>query len=219
LVPLGRGGTRHVGAAATFPLVRPFYDDLARDPTGAAQTISSLRWVVAHLMLIVALVLLPFGLLTVFAELTSNNARRLGFVGMVVGIAGAGLYLPVGGVEAFALPAIARSYLEGQIVTLDLIDATRAGLRATVFAPGLVLLGLGGIFTAMAVWRSPRLPRLAGVPLAVGLVFFLPLLPQGVRIIDGVLIGIGEIWLAYMFWQVASNSTVTQVSPMSAEAA
>src|SRR5712692_3880573 len=86
---------------ATFPLVRPFYDDLARDPTGAAQTISSLRWVVAHLMLIVALVLLPFGLLTVFAELTSNNARRLGFVGMVVGIAGAGLYLPVGGVEAF----------------------------------------------------------------------------------------------------------------------
>jgi hypothetical protein len=127
LVPLGRGGTRHVGAAATFPLVRPFYDDLARDPTDAAQTISSLRWVVAHLMLIAALVLLPFSLLTVFADLTSSHGRRLAFVGMVLCMAGAGLYLPVGGVDAFALPGIARSYLQGQTGTLDLIDAARSG--------------------------------------------------------------------------------------------
>jgi hypothetical protein len=192
---------------ATFPLVRPFYDDLARDPTGAAQTISSLRWVLAHLMLIIALVLLPFGLLTVFADQKSGPGRRLAFIGMVLGIAGGGLYLPVGGVEAFALPAIAQSYLQSQTGTLDLIDAARSGLRVTVFGPGLVLLGLGGIFTGLAVWRSQRLPRWAGLALALGLVFFLPLLPQTVRIIDGLLIGIGAIWLAGGLWQTARSTT------------
>jgi hypothetical protein len=196
-MPLGLSGLLF----ATFPVVRPFYDDLAQDPTGAARTISSFPWVAAHVMLIVALVLLPFGLLTVFADLAGTPARRWALIAMLLGIAGSGLYLPVGGVEAFALPAIARSYLQGQTATLDLIDAARAGQRATVFVPGLVLLGLGGIFTAMGVWRTPRLPRWAGMAFAFGLVFFLPLLPQAVRIIDGGLIGIGGLWLAYALWQ------------------
>ena len=199
---------------ATFPVVRPFYDDLARDPTGAARTISSPAWVVAHLMLIVALVLLPFGLLSVFANLSSSNSRRLAFSGLVLGIVGGGLYLPVGGVEAFALPAIAHLYLAGQIPTLDAIDAVRSGLRATVFPSGLVFLGLGGIFTALAVWRSRRVWRWAGIPFGAGLVFFLPLLPQAVRIADGTLIGIGGIWLACALWQDASPVAVIEFSQM-----
>jgi hypothetical protein len=173
---------------AAFPIVRPFYIDLAQNPTNGAKVISSPNWMVSHLLLIVALSLLPYGLLTLFAEMASTDVRRLALVGMVLGIAGGSLLLPVGGVEAFALPAIARLYLQGQIGTLDAIEAARSGLRATVFLPGLVFLGLGGVFTAIAGWRSNRLPKWAALPFAIGLVCFMPLLPQAIRVIDGVLI-------------------------------
>ena len=201
-----RWGTVALGLSgllfATFPLVRPFFNDLAADPTGAAQTITSPRWVVAHVMLIVAFVLLPFGLLTLFADSTSSRQRRLALVGAVLGIAGSGLFLPVVGVEAFALPASANLYLHGQTGTLEAVEAARRGLQATVFLPGLVFLGLGGVFTAVAVWRSDSLPRWAGIPFAIGLVFFMPLLPQGIRLVDGLLTGVGGLWLAWALWRV-----------------
>lgn len=182
---------------AIFPLVRPFYTDLALDPAGAAQTIISPSWVMSHLILIVALVLLPFGLLTLFVELQSSRGRSLALIGMVLGIAGSGLFLPVAGVEAFALPAIARQYVQGQVVTLDTIGAARSVLQATVLVPALVFLGLGGVCIAMAVGRSGQLSRWAGIPFALGLVFFLPLFPQPIRVADGVLTGIGGLGLAW----------------------
>jgi hypothetical protein len=60
--------------------------------------------------------------------------------------------------------------------------------------PGLLLLALGAILVGMAIWKSGSLPRWGGIFLAVGLAFFFPLLPQIVRIIDGLLIGTGGIW-------------------------
>jgi hypothetical protein len=161
----------------------------------------------SHLLLAVALVLLPFGVLTVFADLASSHARTLALVGMLLGIAGAGLFLPVAGVEAFALPAIARLYLHGQAGALGAIDGARSGLQATVLLPGLVLLGLGGVFTALAVWRSGKLPRWAGIPFALGLAFFLPLLPQPVRILDGLLTGVGGLGLAWALWRQMSDAS------------
>jgi hypothetical protein len=193
---------------AAFPVVRPYYIDLVQNPTNGALVISAPNWMLSHLLLILALSLLPFGLLTVCAALASTNARRLALVGMVLGIAGGCLFLPVGGVEAFALPAIARLYLEGQIGTLDAIEAARSGLRSTVFLPGLVFLGSGGICTAAAVWRSNRLPRWAAVPFALGLVLFMPLLPQAIRVIDGLLIGIGALGIARTLWREPSDATV-----------
>jgi hypothetical protein len=202
---------------AAFPLVRPFYDDLTRDPSSAALTITSRLWVLSHVMLIMALVLLPFGLLNVYADLAFSGVARIAFFGMLFGIAGTGLFLPVGGVEAFALPAIARLYLEGQTADLAAVEAARSGLRATVFAPGLVFLGLAGVCTATAVWRSSSLPRWAGISFALGLVLFLPLLPQIVRVVDGVLIGIGGLWLAWALWQQVSSTAAADVSPVTAE--
>lgn len=211
-------GALIVWDAPVFPLVRPVYTDLALDPTGAAQMISAPLWMVSHLLLIVALVLLPFGLLAVFADLASSHVRYLALIGMVLGIAGAGLFLPVLGVETFALPPIARMYLQGHTGVLGLIGAARSGLQATVFLPGLALLGLGGVFTAIAVWRSSRLPRWAGIPFAIGLVFFMPLFPQVVRIVDGLLTGVGGLWLAFALWENLNASARAEVSPGRAEA-
>jgi hypothetical protein len=204
---------------AAFPIVRPFYIDLVQNPDNGAQVISSPNWMISHLLLILALGLLPFGSLTVFAALASTDGRRLALIGMVLGIAGGSLFLPVGGVEAFALPAIARLYLQGQIGTLDAIAGARSGLQATVLVPGLVFLALGGVFTAIAGWRSNGLPRWAVIPFAIGLVFFMPLLPQAVRVIDGVLIGIGALGIAGALWREPSDATAADRHRVQGEAA
>jgi len=40
---------------------------------------------------------------------------------------------------------------------------------------------------------------------AIGLAFWLPMLPKPVRIIDGLLIGIGGIPLAWTMWRMARS--------------
>jgi hypothetical protein len=189
---------------AGFPLVRPFFDDLSRDPTGAATTTASPTWFISHLMLILALVLLPLGLLA--AATQYEPIPGTGVLGAVLTLAGAGLFLPVAGVEAFALPAIAGLYLQGNTAALTAVDVAHKGLQTSVFAPALVLLGLGGIFTAIGVVRSHSYPAWPAVALAVGLISFMPLLPQPVRIADGLVIGVGAVGLARGVWQHGSSA-------------
>ena len=70
-----------------------------------------------------------------------------------------------------------------------------------VFVVGLVLLALGAITLTVAIWRSAVLPRWAGVLLALSLaLWFLPF-PRVIRVIDGLLIGLGGVWLARSLWQ------------------
>jgi hypothetical protein len=67
----------------------------------------------------------------------------------------------------------------------------------TAFGAGLLLLGIGGVLVAVAVWRSGTLPRAAGIAFGAGFGLFLPrfFTPGPVRIAHGVLVMIGAIWL------------------------
>jgi hypothetical protein len=62
---------------------------------------------------------------------------------------------------------------------------------------GLLLLAIGAIMLATAVARSRELPRWAGITYAIGLVLWCPLFPPLLRVLDGLLIGIGGIGLAW----------------------
>jgi uncharacterized membrane protein HdeD (DUF308 family) len=66
-----------------------------------------------------------------------------------------------------------------------------------VMIVGLIMLAVGAIDLAVAVWRSRSLPRWAGIALAIGLSLWLPLLPRPIRVLDGMLIGLGGVWLAW----------------------
>jgi hypothetical protein len=70
-----------------------------------------------------------------------------------------------------------------------------------MFFLGLLLLAIGAVRLAFIIWRSGALPKLAGVVFAIGVALFFPLFPQTIRIVDGLLIGIGSIWLAGSLWQ------------------
>src|SRR5947207_1544118 len=61
---------------------------------------------------------------------------------------------------------------------------------------------------ACATWQSGVLPGWAGVALAAGLALWLPLLPRAVRIVDGLTIGLGGLWLAWAIWRKGARTSI-----------
>ena len=65
------------------------------------------------------------------------------------------------------------------------------------------MLAIGAIVVASSVWRSERLPRWSGVPLAIGIALYIPQFsgPQWIRVAHGALMLVGCWWLA---WSIAT---------------
>jgi hypothetical protein len=186
-----------------YPAVRPWEDESTLD--GATRAMSSGAWVASHLFAMVGFILIPLGLLAVHSAVSRTRAERLGFAALVTAWIGVGLTLPYYGAEDFGLNAIARKAKEGQVRDLlGLVDAVRFGpTQATIFAAGLLLLGVGAVLVAVTVWRSGVLPRSSGVLFGVGFALFLPqfFTPPAARIAHGVLVAAGSIWLALALWR------------------
>ena len=180
-----------------FPLVRPFTDRTGV-PAEVAATYASTPWVVAHILAGVGFLLLPVGLLGLSMYLQGTRGERLASVGSIISWIGVGLILPtVFGTEPFALRAIGQAASrQRDMDLLALAMSIRMGPQARFFFPGLFVLAIGAVLIAIAVWRSGALPRGGGVLFALGLALFFPLFPRAMRIVDGLLIGVGGVWIA-----------------------
>lgn len=180
-----------------FPLVRPFTDRTGT-PAQVAATFASTSWVAAHVMAGLGFVLLPVGLLGVSTFLRATRGERPAVWGMVISWIGIGLILPTAfGTEPFALRAIGQAAIREQNMSLlALAMSIRMGPQARFLFPGLLVLAIGAVAIAVAVWRSRTLPRWSGVLFALGLALFFPLFPRVIRIVDGLLIGAGGVWIA-----------------------
>ena len=150
-----------------YPVVRPWHDESTI--RGTVTSMSSNAWVAAHLFAIFALILMPLGLLGLCRLVVSDRGFGLCVAATVIIWFGAGLALPYYGAEDFALHAVARQVRFGPLSTcLVWSKRSRFGTAAaTSFAAGLVLLGVGGVLIAIAVWLTAILPRLSGMPLAI----------------------------------------------------
>jgi hypothetical protein len=191
-----------------YPAVRPWEDESTAE--GATRAMSSGAWVASHLFAMLGLILVPLGLLAVLDAVGRTRAGRLALVALVTFWVGAGLTLPYYGAEDFALNAIAGKAEQGQALDLlDLVDAVRFGpAAATTFVVGLLLLGVGAILVAVAIWRSGVLPRASGIAFAAGFALFFPQFytPPAVRIAHGVLVAAGSIWVALALWQSGAEA-------------
>ncbi|HLW49219.1 MAG TPA: hypothetical protein VKW09_15835 [bacterium] len=138
------------------------------------------------------------GLLTLFTFLRDTCVERPAAQGLIVSWIGIGLILPtVFGTEPFALRAIGQAAIQQKNMDLlALVMLIRMGPQARFLFPGLLVLAIGAALIAVAVWRSGVLPRWSGVLFALGLALFFPLFPRVIRIVDGLLIGAGGIWIA-----------------------
>jgi hypothetical protein len=190
-----------------YPAVRPWEDETTVE--GATRAMSSTAWVASHLFAMIGFILVPLGLLAVHSAVSRTRAERLALTALVITWVGAGLILPYYGAEDFGLNAIATKVRQGQnLDLLGLVDAVRFSFAAAgMFLAGLLLLAVGTVLAAIAVWRSGALPRSGGIVFAVGFALFLPQFytPAAVRIGHGVLVAAGSIWLALALWRARAS--------------
>jgi hypothetical protein len=186
-----------------YPLVRPYADEASIQ---GAEAMASPAWVAAHLFAMIGFILLSLGLMGLRIALRETAAEPLAFRAIVVTWIGAGLTLTYYGAEDFSLNAIGQRAVNEQNLKLlvELTEAVRYNPTAiTMFGAGLLLLAVGVILAAVAVWRSGILPRWSGVPLALGFALFIPQFfgTPAMRIAHGLLIAAGSLWLASSLWR------------------
>jgi hypothetical protein len=187
-----------------YPAIRPWHDEST--VSGATASMSSPAWVAAHFFAMLGFILVPLGLLAVAGALARTRSASLALTATVVTWIGAGLTLPYYGSEDFGLHAIAGKHA-GNL--LDLVKAVRyQPLAITIFGAGLLMLGIGAVLAAIAIWRSGILPRYSGIVFAAGFALFLPqfYLPPAARIAHGVLTGIGLAILAVSLWRATATT-------------
>jgi hypothetical protein len=184
-----------------YPALRPFSDETS---LAGARAFASAGWFAAHLLAMVGFILTALGLLALREALRSTRAERPAFWAVVTFWLGAGLTLPYYGAEDFALRAVgAEALRQHSAAILSLANDTRYGPGAFVFITGLLLLAVGAILAAVAVWRSGALAQWSGIPLALGFALFFPQFfgTQPIRVAHGALLTIGCVWLAVELWR------------------
>jgi len=180
-----------------YPLLRPFSDETSLQ---GAEAFASTAWILAHLLAVVGFILLALGLLGLHIALQTTAVERLAFLALVLSWIGVGLTLPYYGAEVFGLHALGQEAVrQHSTALLALADAVRFGPGFIVIIVGLLLLAVGTILVAIAVWQSGTLSRWSGIPLALGFVLYLPqfLGTQPIRVAHGLVIALGCIWIAF----------------------
>jgi len=128
------------------------------------------------------------------------------FWALAVGLLSIGLLLPFYGGEAFGLHAIGEEALRQRSLALvGLASVVRSGPELIMFLIGLLLLAASAIVTAVAIWKSGTLAKWSGVPFAIGFALYIPQFfgNQPVRVVHGLLVTVGCLWIALGMWQHA----------------
>jgi hypothetical protein len=194
-----------------FPVVRPFGDKFSSEPMVVAATFASNSWVLAHSLAMVGFIFLPLGLYGLHVFLPEYRAQGRAFLGFILTSIGVGLTLPFYGAEAFALQVVGQEAIDQNSQNVEAVaDAVRFGPAIGFIAVGLILIAAGAVISAWAIMGSRKLPRWSGIPLALGLVLYIPQLSvwasvQSIRVADGLLIAAGCIWLAWSVWKKIGN--------------
>jgi hypothetical protein len=191
-------------ALAAFPLIRPFFPlDVfsASILESAARPVASTAWLLSHLMAMLAFAALPLGILALGDRVAAAGEEAAARRAAWWSLGGVGLLLPAFGVESFALPLIGRAYLDGRADVEALVAPIYRGPMTLVLLAGLALLAVGAFGLAGAIRRTGLLPGWAAVVFAFGLALWCPIFPRAVRVLDGLLIGIGGAALALGLWR------------------
>jgi hypothetical protein len=205
---------------AVWGLLHPVSSIDLSDPTAASRSAVSTFQFVADLSLLAAFTLLPLALLTIYDRVKATQAERWGFVALVLMLLAVGPFLAGLGVALLAVPAAGEVVLrggQGGQGGSDVLKAIFAGPLLPVTLVGIVLLTLGSITLAIALWRARSLPRWAGLMYALGLAAVIllavvanqDLIQKVYRVVDGLLVGVGGLWLAWSIWREPLRKSVS----------
>lgn len=194
---------------AVWGLLHPVGSLDFSDPTAAARSATSTLQFIADSFLLAAMTLLPLALFTIYDRVKATKAERWAFVALVLMVLAIGPFVAGLGVALFATPAAGEVFLRGEQGGIDVLKAMFKGPLLPATLVGFVLLTIGSITLAIALWRARSLPRWAGLMYALGfaVVILLPVVANQdsaqkvYRVVDGLLVGVGGLWLAWSIWR------------------
>ncbi|MFE5307642.1 hypothetical protein [Isoptericola sp. NPDC056605] len=205
-----------------FPVLRPWPDESVPS-LALAQAFASDRWVLAHLCGIAGLGLLAPTFLGLRALLRAGSApgsapgARAATAAVATAWAGAALSSLYFGAEIFGIRTIAQAALRTDdpalLADVEVLRLQPAAM--TLFGVGLALVAAAGVLAAVALWRGGGRPRWAGVPLAAGLLLYLPQFfgTPAVRVGHGVLVAAGLLLVAWAVRRGTAPGTTTAGHP------
>jgi len=176
-------------ALAAF--LHPVGEDLA--------AITSPKWVPAHLVYWVSVILMQLGLVGLYARQV-EKAGWLGLAGFVLAFIGTGFVEIILFMVSTIIP-----FLAAEAPTNFAQVMTPPPFWAPVFIMGF---GLGYILFGVATMRAGVLPRWSGLLLIIGVSFFMiseaplfdPTLSHVIVTIGDVVFGMGLAWAGYALW-------------------
>jgi hypothetical protein len=162
---------------------------------------------------VLALTFLIFGVMALYAYLADLGLRALALGAMILSIFGIALTLPAVGVNAYAIPALSRSFLSGNTESIRILDYMFAGPIGMVSTLIFLLYSAGFILFGVAIWRSGTLPRWPGVLVAA----HAPLISWSFSVVGTVLGAllavVGGGWIALSVLQGSPDGADAQGAP------
>jgi hypothetical protein len=162
-----------------------------------------------------ALTLLIFGVVALYAYLANSSVRGMALGAMVLSIFGIALQLIGLGVFAYTIPALSSSFLNGNTESIRILDSIFAGPFRIVVTLSLLLYLAGFSLWGVAIWLSGVLPKWAGVLVAAHapLLIFGPVSVLG-PVLGALLALVGGGWIALsVLWGSPSTQAQAEAEP------
>jgi hypothetical protein len=148
------------GAFVRGPFVQP---DYAISPAEFERWVVSPDYAIGWLLILGAMVLLLFGLLSLAVDLAHGRVRGRALTGLCLSAAGVTISMAVAGTFAFTWPSIGRHMMLAPAAFPQLAESCVSGPLAIAALIGSVLYVAGALLLAMIIWDSRSLPRWAGL--------------------------------------------------------
>lgn len=149
------------GAFMRGPFRNP---EFVGDPAAFARWLVSPAYSAGWFIVVVAMVLLLFGVLSLTVDLAHGRGRMRALLGLFISVAGLALSLAVAGSFALGWPEFGRRILSGDATALAaLITSYNSPPLHTAALVGAGLYVVGSLPIATVIWESRSLPRWAGL--------------------------------------------------------
>lgn len=196
---LASGVISAIGLPLRGPIVLP-----GEDPVRWAEVALLPTHDLAWAILLPSLVIQLFGFIALYAYVKDTRDDNLAFWGVMLSIAGNGLFLPSTGILAFADPVIARLVQAGNSEALVIsASGIESGVGGLILAASGILLLIGSVLVSLLLWRSPLLPRWTAIPYflhALALTILAPL-SYAVERAGGLLLLVVSIAITLSVWR------------------
>jgi len=167
------------------------------------QNLGSGAWAIAHILAMVATLIVLLGLPGLYIR-QMNETGRLGGIGFVLTFIGTACVFALNWSDGFVVPLVAT--LAPDFITA--VFTTEAGKTLfLVVAISVVTFALGWLLLGIAIFRGRVLARWASLPAMLGalLLVFSEGMPLPVLWTGGTLFGLGLVWLGVSLFNQATN--------------